>query len=94
VARVHVDAGGVPELFCLLVQSFVDLGVAVAHTHGHNAAEQVQVALAAHVPQPLAVALRYHDRLFVVQGQAFGEVLAAPRQALFRRGSFVLVRRE
>ena len=47
-----------PEGVDLLLESLVDLRVAVAHADGDDATEHVQVAVAIVVPKPLHAALK------------------------------------
>ena len=63
---MHVDVRRVPEGVHLIMERLVDLGMAVAHAHGHDPAEEIQVTVALVVPEPLHTSLGDVDRFLEV----------------------------
>ena len=86
-ARIHVDGCGVPQLVNLALQRRVHFGMTVADADGHDAGEQVQVALVVRVPDPLHVRLVDHEVVLVVGEDALAQMGLASVQHLFERGA-------
>jgi hypothetical protein len=72
----------------LLVNFCVDLVVAMAHAHRHDAAQEIQVLIAIRIPEVLILGARNHQRLLIeVEDRGKQKLLIGKNNFVFGHGS-------
>ena len=80
--RVEINGGRVPQLVHLGVQSGVDFRMTMTDADGDDAAEEIQIALAVGVPQPLHGTAVDVKRAGIVVSHRWAQVCVANRYHL------------